>query len=207
MKFSTKLATPDRHRSACVAVGIFESRRLSDAADALDKAAHGQIREFLRSGDMDGKAGSTRLLYRVRGVAAERVMLVGLGQEKEFGEKQFRDGVRAALSAIRNTGARDAYLYLADLQVPGRDTAWKARQLVWAAVEVAYRFDRMKSKKTEAKPLAHVTLAVVSKRDVGALERGTREGLAIAAGMTLARDLGNLPPNVCTPSYLADSAV
>jgi leucyl aminopeptidase len=207
MKFSTKLEAPNRHRSACVVVGIFESRRLSDAADALDKAAHGQIRELLRSGDMDGKAGSTRLLYRVRGVAAERVMLVGLGQEKEFGEKQYRDGVRAALGAIHNTGARDACLYLADLQVPERDAAWKARQLVLAAVEVAYRFDRMKSKKAEAKPLAHVILAVVSKRDVGALERGTREGLAIGAGMTLARDLGNLPANVCTPPYLADTAV
>lgn len=207
MKFSTKHATPDRHRSACVAVGVFESRRLSAAADALDKAAHGHIREFLRSGDMDGKTGSTRLLYRVRGVAAERVILVGLGQEKEFGEKQYRDSVRAALSAIHNTGAHDACLYLADLQVPERDVAWKARQLVLAGFEVAYRFDRMKSKKTETKPLVHVILAAVSKGDLGALERGKREGLAIAAGMTLARDLGNLPPNVCTPSYLAETAV
>jgi len=207
MEFSTKLAMPDTHRSACVAVGVFESRRLSPAANLLDRAAHGQISEFLRSGDMDGKVGSTRMLYRVRGVAAERVMLVGLGQEKEFGEKQYRESVRAALNAIHNTGARDACLYLAELQVPERDAEWKARQLVLAATEVAYRFDRMKSTKAEARPLAHVTLAVASKRDAGALDRGTREGLAIGAGMALARDLGNLPPNVCTPAYLAEAAV
>jgi leucyl aminopeptidase len=82
MEFSTKLAMPEKQPVACVAAGVFESRKLSGAADALDKAAHGQIRELLRSGDMDGKVGSTRLLYRVRGVAAERVLLVGRGGRK-----------------------------------------------------------------------------------------------------------------------------
>ena len=207
MEFNTKFAAPEKRPGACVAAGVFEPRRLSAAADALDKAARGQIREFLRTGDMDGKVGNTRLLYHVHGVAAERVLLVGLGQEKEFGEKQYRDRARSALTAIHGTGARDACLYLAELQVPDRDAAWKARQLVLAAADVAYRFDRMKSKKTEAKPLAHVAISAASKRDTAALERGMREGRAIAAGMALARDLGNLPANVCTPAYLAESAV
>src|SRR6266702_3957462 len=165
MEFNTKFAAPEKQPGACVAAGVFEPRRLSAAADALDKAARGQIREFLRTGDMDGKVGNTRLLYHVRGVDAERVLLVGLGQEKEVGEKQYRDCARSALTAIHGTGARDACLYLAELQVPDRDAAWKARQLVLAAADVAYRFDRMKSKKTEAKPLAHVAISAASKRD------------------------------------------
>jgi leucyl aminopeptidase len=206
MEFSTKFAAPEKQQVACVAAGVFESRKLSGAADALDKAAHGQIRELLRSGDMDGKIGTTRLLYRVRGVAAERVLLVGLGREKEFGEKEYRDCARAALAAVQETGARDASLYFAELEVPGRDAAWKARQLVLAAADITYRFDRMKSKKGEETSLVHVSISAVSKRDA-ALERGMREGSAIAAGMTLARDLGNLPANVCTPTYLADTSV
>jgi len=194
MQFSTKLSIPDKVRSACVAVGVFESRRLSEAATALDRAAHGQLREFLRTGDMNGKTGTTRLLYRVRGITAERVMLVGLGQESDFGEKQYRESVRAALNAIWNTGARDACLHLADLKVPERDPAWKARQIVLAATEVAYRFDRMKSKKAEAQPLTHVALGIASKRDASALELGIREGLAIGGGMELEtiRDLNAL---------------
>src|ERR1700704_5725705 len=207
MEFNTKFAVPEKNPVACVAAGVFESRKLSGAADALDKAAHGQIRELLRSGDMDGKMGETRLLYRVRGVAAERVLLVGLGREKEFGEKQYRECARAAIAVILETGARDACLYLAELQVPGRDAAWKARQLVLASAEVSYRFDRMKSKKAEERSLADVAISAVSKRDASALERGVREGRAIAAGMSLTRDLGNLPANVCTPTYLAERAV
>jgi leucyl aminopeptidase len=207
MEFSTKSAMPEKQPAACVAAGVFESRKLSGAADALDKAAHGQIRELLRSGDMQGKMGSTRLLYGVRGVAAERVLLVGLGREKEFGEKQYRDCARAALAAIQETGARDACLYFAELQVPGRDAAWKASQLVLAAADVAYRFDRMKSKKGEDRPLVHVSISAASKRDAAALEHGMREGRAIAAGTALARDLGNLPANVCTPTYLAEASM
>jgi leucyl aminopeptidase len=207
MEFNTKFAAPEKHQVACVAAGVFESRKLSGAADALDKAAHGQIRELLRSGDMDGKIGTTRLLYRVRGVAAERVLLVGLGREKDFGEKEYRDCARAALAAVQETGARDASLYFAELEIAGRDAAWKARQLVLAAADIAYRFDRMKSKKAEDTSLVHVSISAVSKRDAGALERGMREGSAIASGMTLTRDLGNLPANVCTPTYLADASV
>jgi len=180
---------------------------LSDAADALDKAAHGQIRELLRSGDMDGKMGSTRLLYRVAGVAAERVLLVGLGREKEFGEKAVSRLRTRGTCRRSGNGARDACLYFAELHVPDRDAAWKARQLVLAAADVTYRFDRMKSKKAEETSLLHVAISAASKRDAGALERGMREGSAIAAGMTLARDLGNLPANVCTPTYLADTSV
>jgi leucyl aminopeptidase len=207
MEFSTNLTSPEKQAGACIVVGVFESRKLSAAADALDKAAHGQIREVLRSGDMEGRAGSTRLLYNVRGVAAGRVMLVGLGREKDFSDKSYRDCVRAALAAVHETGAHDACVDLATLPVPGRDVSWKTRQLVLAAADVAYRFDRMKSKKTEARPLVRVTVPAGSRRDIGAIQRGTREGQAVAAGMALARDLGNLPANVCTPTYLADAAV
>jgi len=207
MEFNTKFAAPEKQSAACVAVGIFESRKLSPAADALDKASRGQIRAFLRSGDMDGKLRATRLLYRVRGIAADRVLLVGLGREKEFGENGYRDCARAALATIVDTGTRDASLYLTELQVPGREAAWKARQLVLAAADVAYRFDRMKTKKAEAKPLAQVSISASSKRDAAALGHGLMEGRAISAGMALARDLGNLPANVCTPTYLAEAAV
>ena len=207
MEFSTKTAAPERLSSACVVAGVFESRKLSPSADALDKATRGQVRELLASGDMEGKPGSTRVLYRLRNIAAERVLLVGLGREKDFGEKQYRDCARAAFAALLETGARDAHLYFAELPVSRRDAAWKARQLALAAADAAYRFDRLKSTKSEAARLANVAICASSKKDAESRERGLREGRAIAAGMALTRDLGNLPANVCTPTYLAEAAL
>jgi leucyl aminopeptidase len=206
VEFSIKVSAPEKQPSACVVVGVFESRKLSASADQLDKAARGQIRALLRSGDMEGKLGGTRMLYRVPGVSAERVLLVGLGREKDLADKEFGDAARAATRALLDTGSADAAVYLSELPVHGRDAEWKARQLALAAAETGYRFEVMKSKKADARPLRRVVLATTSKRDAALMERGMRTGDAIAAGVSLARDLGNLPPNVCTPSYLADEA-
>jgi leucyl aminopeptidase len=207
VEFSIKVSAPEKQPGACIAVGVFESRKLSASADQVDKAARGHIRTVVRSGDMEGELGRTRLLYGVDGVAAERVLLVGLGREKEFGEKEFGDAVRAATRALFDTGAPDATLYFSDLPLADRDAEWKARQLILAASEAGYRFDRMKSKKADGRPLRRVTIGTSSKRDAVIMERGMRAGSAVAAGVSLARDLGNLPPNVCTPTYLAEAAV
>jgi leucyl aminopeptidase len=206
LEFSTKTVAPDRAPGACVVVGVFEPRKLSAPADALDRAARGALREVLRRGDMDGKCGAVRVLYRVPHVAAERVLLVGLGKESEFGAKAYRDCVRAAVAALAETGAGDAHLYVAELHAKDCDVAWKARHATMVAAEALYRFEAMKSKKGPARAIKRIVLALAAKSGAADAERGLAEGRSIAHGMALAKDLGNLPGNVCTPTYLAESA-
>ncbi|MEK7360720.1 MAG: leucyl aminopeptidase, partial [Pseudomonadota bacterium] len=172
---------------------------------ALDRASQGSVREVLRRGDMEGKLGSTLLLYRVPGVAAERVLLVGLGAAADLREREYRDAARAAVKAAQATGAGSATLCFTEIRAGRRDTVWKARQVALAAAECAYRFDSMKSKKTEPRPLAHIEL-LTAARDASAAARGLREGSAVGTGTSLAKDLGNLPGNVCTPAFLAEQA-
>jgi len=186
-------------------VGVFEKRKLSPAAESLDRAARGHLRDVLKRGDMEGRAGTTRLLIDVPHVACERVLLVGLGRESEFGAKQYRNAVRTALTALSETGARDVHLCFPELHVAGKDMVWKLRHGVIAAADALYQFEEMKSKKSPARRLRGVTLMQPGRSTSGA--RGLVEGRAIAAGMALARDLGNMPANVCTPTYLADQAV
>jgi len=207
VEFSTKVAAPEKLASACIAVGVFEQRKLSAAAEALNSASGGRIQALLRSGDMDGKVGTTRLLYDLPGIAAKRLLLVGLGNNKQMSAKDYRDAVRAAVSAVQDTGAAEACLYLACVSVAGHDVAWNARQIALAASDATYRFEQMKSKKTDPRPLARIVAGIELKRDAHAAEQGLAQGQAIAAGVTLARDLGNLPANVCTPAYLAQQAM
>ncbi|MCX7892415.1 MAG: leucyl aminopeptidase [Burkholderiales bacterium] len=206
MDFSTKVSAPAKVKTAAVVVGVFEPRRLSAAAEAVDRATRGAIRTLLQRGDFPGKLGATRILFRPRGVAAERVVLVGLGKEADFGAKAYRDAARAAALAVADTGAADAVLYLAELHVADRDLAWKARHAVMAAAEGLYRFDEMKSKKPEARALKRIHVGLAAAGHADDANRGVAEGRAIDAGIALARDLGNLPGNVCTPAYLADRA-
>jgi leucyl aminopeptidase len=205
VEFSTKRGTPDKHATPCIAVGVHAAHKLSAAAEALDRASQGAVREILRRGDMEGKRGATRLLYRVPGVAAERVLLVGLGEEADFGEREYCEAARAAVKAAQETGAASATLCFAEIKAGRRDSAWKARQVALVAAECAYRFEHMKSKKSEPRPLAHIEM-LNTARDASAVARGLRQGQAIATGVGLAKDLGNLPANVCTPAYLAQQA-
>jgi leucyl aminopeptidase len=207
LDFSTKTLAPERSPAPCVAVGVFEPRKLSAAAEALDRAARGALRAVLKGGDMDGKLGATRLLYKVPHLAAERVLLVGLGKEAEFHPKAYREAVRSAVAAAAETGASEAALYFVELPVAGRDTAWRTRHAVLVAAEALYRFEAMKSKKSPARALKHVTLGLARRPGEADAARGLAEGRAIAEGMSLTRDLGNLPGNVCTPTYLAEAAV
>jgi leucyl aminopeptidase len=206
LEFSTKTLAPERAPGACVVAGVFESRKLSAAAEALDRASGGALRALVKRGDMDGKAGTIRLLYKTRRVSAERILLVGLGKEAEFGAKAYRDAVRAAVGALADTGASDAHVFLADLPVKDRDLAWKVRHATTVAAETLYRFDAMKSKKSPVRTLKRVTIATASKAGAADAARGLAEGRAIGAGIAFARDLGNLPGNVCTPTHLAESA-
>jgi len=186
-------------------VGVYAGRKLSASAEALDRASQGGVREVLRRGDMEGKLGATLLLYRLAGVAAERVLLVGLGAEADLREREYREAARAAVKAAQETGAGSATLCFTEIRAGRRDSAWKARQVALVAAECAYRFESMKSKKSDPRPLARVEL-LVAARDAQAAARGLREGGAIGTGMSLAKDLGNLPANVCTPAFLADQA-
>jgi len=207
VEFSIKSGAPQTDRSGCLVVGVYESRKLSAAAAALDRAAKGQLAGVVRRGDLSGKSGSTLLLHGVPGIVADRVLLVGLGRESEFHEKQYREAVAAAMRALNATGAEEATLHLTELPVGRRDATWKVAHAVTVARDCAYRFTRMKSKSEGPEPaLRRLALSVGDRTASKRAAAGLEQGLAIAHGMSLARDLGNLPPNVCTPAYLADQA-
>jgi len=207
VEFSIKSGSLEKQRSACVVAGVFESRKFTLPAELLDNASDGYISEIVRRGDMEGKAGTTLLLHKVPGTLCERVLLVGLGKEKDFREKEFCNAVRTAVKTLNETGAFDASIFLTELAVKKRSVAWRIRQTAMIALDATYKFDQFKSKKDEVRrPLRKLTLGVERRNELALSEEALNQGIAIAQGMALAKTLGNLPPNICHPSYLAEQA-
>jgi leucyl aminopeptidase len=207
VEFSIKSGSPEKQRTACVVVGVYEPRRLSLAGDLIDRISDGYVTDIIRRGDMEGKLGSTLLLHNVPHTLCDRVLLVGLGKEREFKDKEYREATRAAIKTLNETGSMEAVLYLTELPVRKRDTSWKVEQTVLMAMESIYRFDRLKSKQEEVRrPLRKLTLSVSRRNELTGGETAVQRGLAIAQGINLAKDLGNLPGNICTPTYLAEQA-
>ncbi len=220
MEFSIKTGSPEKQRSGCVVLGVFEGGKLSDAALALDKAAKHYLSDIIAHGDMSGKAATTLLLHHVPNTLCERVLLVGLGKNTEFHAKQFIEAACAAMRALQKTGTKNATLYLAELPVlnknegsgqaasAGSGQAWCLTQTVLAAYETAYRFDRLKSKpEKDSKSLHKIHFGLLDGKQAATLKTVLAQAVAIAQGMKLTKDLGNLPGNICTPTYLAAQAL
>ncbi|GGX82696.1 leucyl aminopeptidase [Massilia dura] len=199
--FDTKITSASA-KTGCVAVAVFENRKLSQAAQALDGA--GDITRALKSGDITGKAGSTLLLRGLGGVAAERVLLVGLGNADNVTEKGFTSAVQAALKVFATLGAADAIIALPLEELKERDVNWAIRTVVVAARDSVYRTDAQKSKKDPAPAgVKKIALAVPNNP---ATKLALAQAIAVANGMQLTKDLANLSANVCTPTYLAETA-
>ena len=211
IEFSIKSDKPEKLACDCVVVGVYESQKLSDAAQTIDAASSGYISNILKRGDMDGKLESTIMLHSLPGIQSERVLLVGLGKETEFTEKQYCKAVRASAKALASTGANVVGSFLAELPVKTLAMRWKVSHLVEVTLDASYKFNAIK-RKSEDKPgnkkgIASLSINVPQASDTQAGTAGLADGLALAAGVSLTKDLGNLPPNFCTPTYLAEQAV
>ncbi len=209
MEFSIKNTQPEKQRAACIVIGVYESRQLSASGQQLDSLSQAYLSKILAMGDMDGRTGSTLMLHHVPDIHNDRVLLVGLGKAEEFDRKAFLSAIHAALASVNDTGAPSAALYLLQEKVSNGDMAWKIEQTVFAALDEKYCVGKLKTKKDKdsaSKALKKLTL-IVDAADSRIAETAQTQALAIAAGVELAKDLGNLPGNICTPTYLAEQAL
>ncbi len=207
MEFSVKSGSPEKQRSACIVVGVYEPRRLSPVAEQLDKISDGYISALLRRGDLEGKAGQVLLLHHVPNVLSERVLLVGCGKERELNERQYRQIITKTINTLNETGSMEAVCFLPELHVKSRNTYWKVRQAVETTQETLYCFDQLKSNREETRrPLRKIVFNVPTRRELTIGESAVQHGLAVAHGVKHAKDLANLPPNICNPAYLAEQA-
>jgi leucyl aminopeptidase len=206
MEFSIKNTLADKQRAACTVIGVFESTQLSASGQILDSASLGYLTEILATGDMTGKAGSTLLLHNVPLISSKRVLLVGLGKATEFNGKNFLTATNAALSTLNKLNISNAAIYLTSETLTDQSQAWQLEQTVFAAHAQQYQPGKLKSNADDKScSLKKITLIIDSK-SLKSAETCVIQASAIAAGMALAQDLGNLPGNICTPSYLADQA-
>jgi leucyl aminopeptidase len=205
--FGIKVGTPEKQRGACAVIGIFESRKMTESAKVLDKITQGYIKSILTSGDMDGKVNTSLLLHNVPGTHFKRILLIGLGKEQEFKEKVFLGVINSIFGALQKTAVTDVMLFLSDFPIKERANEWKISQTVIAAINSLYQFDQLKSKPgNNPGKLRKILLCIDNQSELIACEQAMQQGLAIAHGMNLTKDLGNLAPNICTPTYLATQA-
>jgi leucyl aminopeptidase len=208
MQFSAKTGDLSALPTGCLIIGVFEGGKLAGIGSELDKASNAYLAKIMKGGAIEGGIGQTRLLFDVPGLAAERVLLVGLGAEKEFNLRNYRKALHTAARSLNEAGVKDAASTLSMLEISDADPYLRARNAAEVIADASYRFTACKGKPDKKhKPALQKCSVLLTKRpDLKAAELGLKHGAAIAAGVSLAKDLGNLPPNICTPSYLVSEA-
>jgi len=207
MEFSTQTtASPHQIKTAALAVGVYADGALSPAADVVDRAAGGSLRAVVKA-EFRGRAGSTLVLRDLQGVSAHRVVLVGLGKREEYSARAHAGAEQAFAAYCVSARLSEGVSTLAADDIEGTPARDRARAAAIAAGNAAYHYDATLGKPdAESRPKLKKIVLAVERADATAAQQGLKEGAAIARGMSLAKTLGNLPGNLCTPTYLGDEA-
>ncbi len=207
MEFFVKSGSAEKQKTGCLILGVFASRKLSPQAQLVDELSDGHLSGILRRGDMEGKLGQTLLLHSVPNTNCDRILLVGCGKEREFSVSNYQKVSKKVIAILDETGTTDAMSCLNNLNIKSQDLYWKIRFGIEAANDTLYRFDQLKSKKSESRrPLRKLTFLIDSRADLPQSEVAIKQAEAISKGQGLTKDLANLPGNICHPTYLAEQA-
>jgi leucyl aminopeptidase len=209
LEVTVSASSPEKVGTGALVVAAFADGTLTTAAQTVDSVSSGRLSAVLKLGDLDEKAGSSLWLYGLQGIGADRVLLVSLGPREQFGDEAFRNALGGTARALGECVAQEAVVTLTDLDLAGRSLEWRLQHATRILADGMYRFNVPhavgEATKTRNRGPRHVSL-LIGEAVRPEHEAAIRRGRAIADGMSLARDLGNLPGNVCHPSYLADTA-
>lgn len=207
IKISTRNTRASTCASGYVVAGVYGKKDFTPSASELNDKTSGAIESLITNNDLKSTVGSCVTLPLVDGIKAKRVIVVQLGPRKEFNQAQFNKAMSGAANQLTSGNPATATVFISDIEVPERSLSWVARRVVEIFSLHLYTFEQLKKESEKTKKQWQVQIAVDSRSDLAKARDGASMGQAIAEGVNLSRDLGNLPGNICTPTYLANSAI
>src|SRR6056297_1804884 len=181
IKFQATDQAATEIETGCLVIGVFSGRPVREQLPELDAATDGLLTEMAQEGELSLGAGKTLMIHHPRGIKARRLLVTGLGKAARFEDATFLRSARGAGAALRRSRASDAVCLLARIELTGRDLTWKTVQAALALDHADYIYSATKKAEPDA-------------------------AAGIAAGVRRCRLLGDLPPNICTPAYMAEVA-
>ncbi len=191
-------------KTRCLVLFSTTEQEMCKEAETIDKASNGLIKKQLENSGFSGKAGETALLCETGGMPCESLLVVGIGEEEKFNIAQLQKGVAAAMEKLLSMKVGEAIIGM-----PAKsslNTSTLLRETAQALINATYSFTECKSENDKAHKIRKIRLSVSNSKQLAGGRKSVKQGEAIALGMSLAKNLANLPGNICTPTYLARKA-
>lgn len=203
MHFNVTDRKPVAIDTDCLIAAIGQGESVAEVLGDLDEAVNGLLSRLDENGELPRSAGKSLMLHAPHGLGAGRLLLVGLGKPEKFNEQVYVRAAHTAGKALRASHARSAHCLLPDRALAGRDPAWKSLRAALALDYADYVYSTTRKPDDDASP----STDSVSFPAGDGVDEALAQAAAIAAGIRRCRELGNLPPNTCTPIYLAEQAL
>ncbi len=201
MQFSVNAGSIESIDTDALVVFHFEDE---DTATLTSLAGiHKALISRLRDNNLiSAKLGQATPILGHTDLPAGQIIFIGAGKQSEFGENQFVKTLKATSDALKNAGVGSATLALDDIKPRERTVQWSAEKATELLLTGLYQYDTTKSKKAEANKLEAIAFLAGEQN----LDLAIKTGKALAHGKNVARELGDLPANICNSLYLAEQA-
>lgn len=190
-----------------IVVNLFEGTASpAGATGAVDKALGGLISRLIAEGEIKGKLGEMTLLHSMEKIAAARVLVAGLGKEKELNLARIRGVAAEASRYLRRVGVKRFATIAHGAGIGGIDAEKSAQAVTEGAILGLYAFRKHQTKEPEQKDIEEVLIVERDRQKLSQLRRGCAKGRILAEATNLARDMANEPGNYMTPTTMAEVA-
>lgn len=207
MQFVSKTGQIDKLSTPCLILPVFSKGKQAELAELFDASHSKQIATVLKQGDATGKPGNTLLLQMPAGSKTKRVLLVGFGEQGKTTTDDFNKAIAASINTLKSLPIKAVCSALLAVDVNEKDTDWKVRQLVLKSREMLYQYtETLTTSAPDSHALETYQLLVVGDSTTKTINKAAATASSIANGIDSAKKLADLPGNICTPSYLADTA-
>jgi leucyl aminopeptidase len=202
MKLNLDNNPPVSNQSGCLVIGVTDGGPLSSTAKAIDESSGGAISAMISSGDIGTGLGKTTLLHGLSGLTTKRVLVAGFGKPDKLNLARFDRGCLAAGKALRDHPVTDCHVCIHELEVAEASLGQRLKQAALAVHRANYRYTATKPRKDDS----NSPIQSASFQGGPELQSDLDTAASFAAGFEKSKDLGDLPPNICTPAYLAKDA-
>ncbi len=207
MRLSVTVGSIQSAEADTIIVNLFKGvTRPAGATGAVDQALDGAISELIANGDFSGKLGEVGVFYPRGMVAAKRVLITGLGEQEKFDLEQVRKAAAAAIKKARELHAQHVASIVHGAGIARLPVGLATQALLEGTLLAMYQYEGLRNEKEAAPEIASFTIVEFEESKVEAIEQAMQATQAIISGVKVARDLVNEPPNVATPTRLAEMA-
>ena len=209
MHLSIKKGDPLKQKTPCLVLGVIEGKLKEPLLQQLDKQLAGHFARAVRSKEFSGRKGENLLLHVGPGLAAERVLLFGLGKEKSLSLAGLRQAASGSSRLLAEKQLGSFLLALPQVPLKKDSLAERVQAIAEGVLLADYRYDRYLSKDKPGQPVAldRVALLIGAKESTNEADTAVAAAQAICNGVCFARDLVNDPGNLKSPQYLSMAAV